>query len=144
MELSNPNTTPKLPGSEDNPASFAHAPSLNSKDLKFESTWVSIGFVRKGEVKVARFPFTNVSQHTVTLAEVKSTCPCLRMTSQQKEFKPGEAGAIEFTFDPSSFGFKTKLGLTLTVSIETEPEHAMTELTVAAALLPSSEPVAHP
>ena len=124
-------------------ASLPHI-SLNSKDLKFESTWASLGFVHKGEVKVARFPVTNVSQRTVTVTDVQLTCPCLKLTSQQREFKPGEAGVIELTFDPSSFSFKGKQALTLTVSVQTEPEHAVTQLTVAAALTPGSEQPQHP
>jgi hypothetical protein len=140
LELPDPHTAQRLPSpGEQQQASGPHF-SVNSTDLKFESTWASLGFVHQGEVKVARFPFTNVSQRTVTVADAQSTCPCLRMTSQQKEFKPGEAGAIELTFDPSSFSFKSKLALTLSVSVQTEPEHALTQLTVAAALTPGAEP----
>jgi len=114
-------------------------PSLRPKDLKFESKWASVGIVHKGEVKIARFAFTNVSQRVVTLADVETDCPCLRTKSQQKEFKPGEAGVIEFELDPSTFSFDVKQGLTSTASIETEPEHALTQLTVAAVLVPDSE-----
>jgi len=113
-------------------------PSLHVKDLKFQSTWVSVGYVHKGEVKTARFAFTNTSQRVVTLASVEMDCPCLRMKSQQKDFKPGEAGVIEFELDPSSFSFDVVHALTLTASIETEPEHALTQLTVAAVLVPGS------
>jgi len=144
MVLPDPHGAGRLPGSgEQQQASGPHF-SVNSTDLKFESTWASLGFVHKGDVKVARFPFTNVSQRTVTVADVQSTCPCLRMTSQQREFKPGEVGAIELTFDPSTFSFKSKLALTLTVSVQTEPEHALTQLTVAAALTPGPEEPQHP
>ena len=114
-------------------------PSLRAKDLKFQSTWTSVGIVHKGEVKTARFAFTNVSQRAVTLADVETDCPCLRMKSQQKEFKPGEAGVIEFELDPSIFSFDVRQALTLTASIQTEPEHALTRLTVAAVLVPDSE-----
>jgi hypothetical protein len=113
--------------------------SLHPKDLKFQSTWLSVGYVHKGEVKVARFTFTNVSQRVVTLANVQTDCPCLRMKSQQKEFKPGEAGVLEFELDPSSFSFDSRTALTLTASLETEPEHARTQLTVAAVLMPGSD-----
>jgi len=137
MELPDPHSGARLPGPGDQQQAAGPHFSVNSTDLKFESTLASIGPVHKGEVKVARFPFTNVSQRTVTVADVQSTCPCLRVTSQQKEFKPGEAGAVELTFDPSSFSFKRKLALTLTVSVQTEPEHALTQLTVVAPLMPS-------
>jgi hypothetical protein len=138
MELPDPHAGGKPPGPGDQPQAPGPQFSVNSTDLKFGSTWVSVGFVHKGEVKVARFPFTNVSQRAVTVADVQSTCPCLRMSSQQKEFKPGDAGVIELTFDPSGFSFKGKLALTLTVTVQTEPEHALTQLTVAASLIPGS------
>ena len=113
--------------------------SLHPKDLKFQFTWQSVGYVHKGEVKVARFAFTNVSQHVVTLANVQTDCECLRMKSQQKEFKPGEAGALEFELDPSSFRFDTKTALIVTAALDTEPEHARTQLTVNAVLVPGSD-----
>jgi len=144
MELRDPHLAGRLPGPGDQQQAPGPHFTINSSDLKFDSTYASVGFVHKGEVKVARFPFTNVSQRTVTVADVQSTCPCLRLTSQQKEFKPGEAGAIELTFDPSTFGFKSRLALTLTVSVQTEPEHALTQLTVAAALTPGSEQPTRP
>ena len=131
------------PTSASQQTSFPHF-SIKTKDLKFQYTWLSVGPVHPGETKVARFAFTNVSQHSVTLADVESTCPCLTMTSQQREFKPGEAGVLEFTLDPSSLSFKSRLGLSLTVTLQTEPEHALTNLTIAAAITPSSEPAQHP
>jgi hypothetical protein len=144
MDLPDPHHAGGLPGPGDQRQAPGPHFTTNSSDLKFDSTYASVGFVHKGEVKVARFPFTNVSQRTVTVADVQSTCPCLRLTSQQKEFKPGEAGAIELTFDSSTFSFKNRLALTLTVSVQTEPEHALTQLTVAAALTPGSEQPQHP
>jgi hypothetical protein len=144
MELPDPHLAGRLPGPGDQQQVSGPHFTINSSDLKFDSTYASVGFVHKGEVKVARFPFTNVSQRAVTVADVQSTCPCLRLTSQQKEFKPGEAGAIELTFDPSTFAFKSRLALTLTVSVQTEPAHALTQLTVAAALIPVSEQPQHP
>ena len=113
--------------------------SLHPKDLKFKFTWVTVGYVHKGDVKVARFDFTNVSQRAVTLADVQTDCPCLRTKSQQKEFKPGEAGVLEFELDPSSFSFDTKTALTVTAALDTEPEHARTQLTVNAVLVPGPD-----
>ena len=144
MELSDPRLAGRLPAPGDAPQASGPHFAVNSSDLKFDSTYASTGFVRAGEVKLVRFPFTNVSQRTVTIADVQSTCPCLRLTNQQKEFKPGEAGAIELTFDPSSIKFKNRLALTLTVSVQTEPEHALTQLTVAASLISGADQPQHP
>lgn len=144
MEISPPHLVQGLPQASATEQTSLPRFLIKSKDLKFQYTWLSVGPVHPGETKVARFAFTNVSQHSVTLADVESTCPCLTMTSQQKEFKPGEAGVLEFTLDPSSLSFKSRLGLSLTVTLQTEPEHALTNLTIAAAITPSSEPAQHP
>jgi hypothetical protein len=114
-------------------------PSLHSTDLKFQSTWASLGTIHVGEVKVARFAFTNVSQRVVTVSVGQTSCDCLRLKTTQKEFKPGEAGAVEFELDPSGFNFSVKSALTLTVMLATEPEHALTQLTFAAVLMPGSD-----
>jgi len=143
LQLSTPQNT-QLPFSAADQKQPSSPPvSLHSKDLKFQSTWASVGTVHKGEVKVARFAFTNVSQRVVTVSVWQTSCDCLRMKSQQKEFKPGEAGVIEFEVDPSSLSFDVHSALTLTVILETEPEHAYTQLTIAAVLSPGPAPAPH-
>jgi hypothetical protein len=144
MELPDPHAAQSL----SNPAARGEAPSpplsLRPKDLEFESNWATVGYVHKGEVKVAQFRVTNVSQRLVTLGSVQADCACLRMKSQQKEFKPGETAVLEFELDPSSLSFNVRQALTLTVGVVSEPEHALTQLTVAAVLMPgSAEPPAH-
>jgi len=89
---------------------------------------------------VARFAFTNVSQRVVTVSVRQTSCDCLRLKTQQKEFKPGEAGVIEFELDPSSLSFDIQSALTSTVMLQSEPEHAYTELTIAAVLSPGTAP----
>ena len=115
-------------------------PSLHFTDLKFESTWASLGIIHKGEVKVARFVFTSVSQRVVTVSEGQTSCDCLHLKTAQKEYKPGETGVIEYELDPSGMSFDVKSALTLTVMLATEPEHAYTQLTIAAVLSPGPAP----
>jgi len=124
----------------------AHAPGLRlgSEDLKFQYVWVSLGETHGSEMKVARFPFTNISNHNVSLAEVEISCDCLRLKTQQKEFKPGEAGVIEFEFNPSSLQSDRVQALTLAVVVKTQPENAVTKLTMGTALVPDSEKPAGP
>lgn len=116
----------------------APPPSPLSKDLKFTSTRVSIGYVHKGEVKDASFTFTNVSARAVTVSLGQTSCDCLRMKSQEQEVKPGEAGAVEFELDPSTLNFDAQQALILTVLLKTEPENALTRLTILAVLTPDS------
>jgi hypothetical protein len=109
-------------------------PLASPRDLKFQTDWAGLGETHRGEVKMARFPFTNISDHNVTLAEVQTGCDCLRLKTQQKEFKPGEAGVLEFEFDPSSLHFNG--ALTLIVLVKTKPENAYNRLSVGTVLLP--------
>jgi hypothetical protein len=112
----------------------APLPALTSpKDLKFQTNYVALSPTHPGEVKVARFPFTNISNHNVTLAEVQIGCECLRLKTQQKEFKPGEAGVLEFELDSSSLQF---IGpLTIAVLVKTEPENAYNKLAIGTVLV---------
>lgn len=112
------------------------------RDLKFQSRYVGLDQTHRGEVKVARFPFTNVSDHNVTIAGVQSSCDCLRLKTQQKEFKPGEAGLLEFEFDSSSLHFDGILSLT--VLVKTEPENANNKLTIGTVLVPGPAQPAGP
>lgn len=112
-----------------------------SKDLKFKTDWYGLGKVRDGEVKVASFPFTNISNHVVTLADVTSGCECMRLKTQQKEYKPGESGVLEIEFDPSSLHVTIAQAFTGTVFVKDAPEGAITALTLSGRLLPhASQP----
>jgi hypothetical protein len=117
-------------------------PLGSPRDLKFQTDWAGLGQTHRGEVKVARFPFTNISDHNVTLGEVQTGCDCLRLKTQQKEFKPGEAGVLEFEFDPSSLHFDG--ALTLIVLVKTEPENAYNKLSVGTVLVPGPPQPAAP
>jgi len=140
LQLSSPHGTQSPFGMPPQGQASSPPPSLHSTDLKFESTWAGLGTIHQGEVKVARFAFTNVSQRVVTISEGQTSCDCLRLKTAQKEYKPGETGVIEYELDPSSLSFNVKSALTLTVMLATEPEHAYTQLTIAAMLSPGPAP----
>ncbi len=107
-----------------------------SKELKFGSEWCGLGRVQYGQIKVARFPFTNVTNHVVTLADVMTGCECLRVKTQQKEYKSGESGVLEIEFDPSSLRIDVAQPFTQTVLVKSSPGGALTQLTISAGLLP--------
>jgi hypothetical protein len=140
LQLSDPQAVQLAFGAPPQKQASLPPPSLHSTDLKFQSTWVTLGYIHKGEVKVARFAFTNVSQRVVTVAVGQTSCDCLRLKSPQREFKPGEVGVVEFELDPSGMSFNREAALTLTVMLQSEPEHAYTQLTIAANLAPGSAP----
>jgi len=139
LQLSSSHSTgspPGIAGSRTPPSSLLAPP--RSKDLKFESTRISVGYVHADEVKVARFAATNASQHTVTVGVGQTSCDCLRMKSQQREFKAGEVGVIEIELDSSTLKVDSPQPFTFTMLLATEPEHALTELTILAVVVPDS------
>ncbi len=131
-ELFNPHPRP--------PQAAALPPTRGTPDLKFQSKWAGLGYIHSGEVKVARFPFTNVSQHVVRLVEVQTGGDCLRLKTQQKEFKPGEAGVLEFELDPSALGWNTEQALSLGVTLKTDPGGVYTTLDLGAVFEPTAVP----
>ncbi len=117
---------------------------MGSSDLKFQSLWVSLGEVQGSELQFARFPFTNISKRNVTLSDVQTSCDCLRLKTQQKEFKPGEAGVLEFELNPSSLLDSSTHAVTLGAMVKTQPENAVTRLTIGVAVYPASASPATP
>jgi hypothetical protein len=146
LELSkpDPNAMQWLLGTARRPATPAPPPPKVSPELKFQSTWVGLEYVHHGEVKVARFPFTNISDHEVAMEVIQQGCDCLRMKTQQKEFKPGESGVLEFEFDPSYLQFNVEQPITIAVVLKTQPGGAQTRLTIAALLEPGDGPPPKP
>jgi hypothetical protein len=119
-------------------------PPTVAPDLKFEYFWVGLEYVHHGELKVARFPFTNVTNHEVGVEVVQLGSDSLRLKSQQKEFKPGESGVLEFEFDPSHLQFNVEQSFTTEAELKIQPggEHVM--LTIAAMLEPGDAPPPKP
>jgi len=110
------------------------------EDLKFKGHRFKLGTVRGGEVKVARFPFTNVTDHPVTLSSVDTFCDCLQAKLGKKEFKPGESGEVDIAFDPKGF----ERDYIQTILVKTSPGDLKTFLTVTAFVVPAEEPTRKP
>jgi len=100
--------------------------------LKFAGTRYNYAIVRNNQVKVARFPFTNSSDQTVTIAEVLTGCKCLVPKLDKKEFKPGESGEIAIDFDPT--GLDREYEQTIVVKIQPGDvrQHLVVRATVVA------------
>jgi len=116
-----------------------------SKDLKFASTWSGLGNVQSNEVKLASFPFTNVSTHDVTLSDFQLGCDCFRLKTKQMEYKPGESGTLEIEFDRAKLGISIEQSFEQDIVFKTDPGGAYVRLTISAFLLaPSPAPAAQP
>lgn len=110
------------------------------EDLKFKGHRFKLGMVHDSEVAVARFPFTNVTDHSVTLSGVDTFCDCLQAKTEKKEFKPGESGEIEIAFDPKGF----EREYIQTILVKTEPGDLKTYLTITAFVVTAEEPTRKP
>ena len=145
MDLPRPDPNAKAALTSMAPKVMKPGPALVfSKDLKFESTWCGLGNVQSGETPIAKFAFKNVSTHSVTLTEVQLGCDCLRLKTQQKEYKPGESGTLEIEFDPASLGFTMEESFNQVVVLRTEPGEGHVLLTIAARVAPAPQPPAKP
>jgi hypothetical protein len=104
------------------------------EELRFEGHRYHLGLVKPGELKVARFPFTNVTDHVVTLADVVTGCACLKVLTEKRKYQPGESGQLTIQFDPT--GYTYQYGQTVIVT--TDPGGLKTKLTITADLMPQS------
>ncbi len=102
------------------------------EELKFKGSRYSLGKIQPTEIKVASFPFTNVTNHVVTLTSVETYCPCLQVKTGKKEFKPGESGDLEIEFNPAGFSREYMQ----TIVVKTDPGDLTTHLTVIAFVIP--------
>jgi len=111
------------------------ASARRSKALEFAITTDNIGEMRAGHPAVARFRFKNSSSQVVRLTDVQLGCDCLKLTTSQREFQPGESGTLEFDLDTSGMQVSVREAFSQTVVVKTEPG-GYVDLTVAAILLP--------
>jgi len=102
------------------------------EELKFKYHLYVLGKIQPGQITAARFPFTNVTDHTVTLTSVNTFCDCLRVKAGKKEFKPGESGELNIEFDPKGF----ELSYVETILVKTDPGDLTAYLTVSGYVVP--------
>lgn len=128
------------------PGGVPRRPSSRNPDVEFKERAISVGDICPGEVKIARFPFTNVSKHEVVFTDVQTGCKCLRMITTKKEFKPGESGVLEFEFNPERFDYPYSLSPMITV--KTDPGGRVQVLTIVSLVKPETpenpDEVKHP
>ncbi len=110
------------------------------EQLKFKGHRYMLGHVQPGQVKVARFPFTNVTDHEVKITAVQTGCDCLKVKTEKKVYKPGESGelAIEFSAGGREFEYLQ------TIIVRTDPGNLMTHLNISGYLLPPPRPAPQP
>ena len=98
-------TTEKFPTQAAKPILFALAfavslllPRISLAQLQFTDEALAFDAKLGQEETVARYPFVNVGDETVTISEVKASCGCTVPFLAKKVYEPGERGEIVLTF----------------------------------------------
>lgn len=78
-------------------------PAPPPEELKFKGHGYRLATIEPGQIKTARYPFTNVTDHVVTITDVITGCDCLKAKLEKKEYKPGESGELAISVDPAGF-----------------------------------------
>jgi len=107
-----------------------------AEQLKFKGHKYGLGQVWPKQIKAARFPFTNVTDHEVKLASIDTGCKCLQAKTEKKVYKPGETGELVVEFNPA--GYKERY--VQTIVVKTDPGDITTYLMVGAYVVPPSPP----
>jgi hypothetical protein len=102
------------------------------EELKFKGHRYNFATIQPGQIKVARFPFTNVTDHVVTLAQVLTGCKCLQVKTEKKLYKPGESGEVVIEFDPTGY----ERDYAQTIVVKTDPGGLSTHLNVTGFITP--------
>ncbi|MSO19103.1 MAG: DUF1573 domain-containing protein [Acidobacteria bacterium] len=103
-------------------------------DLQFTQPVVDLTPIKQGEKKIAKFAFTNSSDHSVTIEDVQADCACVTMKTQKKAYKAGEASEIELEFDSTKYAY----AFGQTVAIITEPGNQRINLLLKASVTPKN------
>ena len=108
------------------------AQATKPEELKFQGHSYSLGVMKPGEHKEARFPFTNTSDHTVSILQIATGCDCLQVKTQQMRYKSGESGELVVEFDSTDYEFE----YVQTVVLKTDPGEITSYLQIHAQVVP--------
>ena len=86
------------------------APDPNAPEIKWESTTIDFGKVKKGDESVAtkEFKFTNVGKTPLILSSCRGSCGCTVPTCPTEPILPGKSGTISVHYDVQRVGAFTK------------------------------------
>lgn len=114
----------------------------NSPDgsIRFESTTVNFGEIKRGEKKTASFPYRNGGKGVLVIQGVQTPCDCTVVTSAKgQSTAPGESGVIEIIFDSTDYSGQVAKAVTVITN-----ERAMPDRTLTLTALVNSEVIVDP
>lgn len=115
----------------------ATAPDPNAADIKWESTAIDYGNVKKGDESSAtrEFKFTNVGKSPLILSSCRGSCGCTVPTCPTEPILPGKSGTIKVHYDINRVGPFTK-----TVSVSSNAKQANETLKISGTVLDEAAP----
>lgn len=70
--------------------------------IKFKELKKNFGFVKKGEVVIIEYEFTNTGNQPVIIDDAKATCSCTSVEFPEQPIAPNQSGKIVVKFDTKS------------------------------------------
>ena len=128
MVAADPNAPSKTPASPPRDPSAKPLP----EQLQFKGHRYLFEGVKKGDVRVARFPFTNATDHVVRIEEIATGCECLQVKTTKMEYQPGESGQLDIEFNSAGYQFT----YSQTIVVTTNPGEAPILLRIDAQVIP--------
>lgn len=105
---------------------------MKPEQLQFKGHTYGLGVMKPGEVKAAAFPFTNVTDHSVRIAEIVTGCDCLKVKTEKMEYQPGESGELVIEFDSTNYEYE----YLQSVKVRTQPDDVISYLKIYAEVVP--------
>ncbi|MBI3934907.1 MAG: DUF1573 domain-containing protein [Acidobacteria bacterium] len=105
---------------------------VKPEELQFKGHSFGLGVMKPGDVKTAAFPFTNVTDHAVTISNIATGCECLQVKTQKMEYKPGESGELVIEFDSTNYEYE----YLQSVLVRTDPGDIVSYLRIHAQVVP--------
>jgi Protein of unknown function (DUF1573) len=102
------------------------------EELKFVGHTFGLGVMKPGEVKEARYPFENVTDHVVTIKSIETDCDCLKNKTEKLVYKPGEKGEVVVDFDSTNYEY----AFLNTMVVTTSPGDVKSYLRIGAQVVP--------
>lgn len=118
-------------------AQDATAPDPNAADIKWESTSIDYGNVKKGDESnsTREFKFTNIGKSPLILSSCRGSCGCTVPTCPTEPILPGKSGTIKVHYDINRPGPFTK-----TVSVSSNAKNPNETLKISGTVLDETAP----
>lgn len=113
------------------------APDPNAAEIKWESTTIDYGNVKKADESAATryFKFTNVGKSPLILSSCRGSCGCTVPQCPQEPIMPGKGGEIKVHYDVNRVGPFTK-----TITVTSNAKNANETLKITGTVIDDAAP----